>query len=165
MEKFEFRTIHIEETEQAVQIEQICFPPNEACSREYMEERIKVAPEFFLVAVDRETGKIAGFLNGLSTMETKFRDEFFTDAMLYDPKGTTVMLLGLDVLPKYRRQGLARELVHRYAEIEKENGRKLLLLTCLEEKVPMYEKFGLEDYGMADSTWGGEAWHEMGYKL
>ena len=49
--------------------------------------------------------------------------------------------------------------------IEKENGRKLLLLTCLEEKVPMYEKFGLEDYGMADSTWGGEAWHEMGYKL
>ena len=98
-------------------------------------------------------------------METKFRDEFFTDAMLYDPKGTTVMLLGLDVHPKYRRQGLARELVHRYAEIEKENGRKLLLLTCLEEKVPMYEKFGLEDYGMADSTWGGEAWHEMGYKL
>ena len=108
MEKFEFRTIHIEETEQAVQIEQICFPPNEACSREYMEERIKAAPELFLVAVDRETGKIAGFLNGLSTMETKFRDEFFTDVMLYDPKGTTVMLLGLDVLPKYRRQGLAR---------------------------------------------------------
>ena len=81
MEKFEFRTIRIEETEQAVQIEQICFPPNEACSREYMEERIKAAPELFLVAVDRETGKIAGFLNGLSTMETKFRDEFFTDAM------------------------------------------------------------------------------------
>ncbi len=97
---FEFRTIHMEETEQAVQIEQICFPPNEAepPSREHMEERVKAAPELFLVAVDRETGKIAGFLNVLSTKETKFRDEFFTDAGLYDPSGDTVMLLGLDVL-------------------------------------------------------------------
>ena len=162
---FEFRTIHMEETEQAVQIEQICFPPNEACSREHMEERVKAAPELFLVAVDRETGRIAGFLNGLSTKETKFRDEFFTDAGLYDPSGDTVMLLGLDVLPEYRRRGLARELVHRYSVREKEKGRKLLLLTCLEEKVPMYEAFGLQDYGMAESTWGGEAWHEMGYKL
>jgi hypothetical protein len=54
-----------------------------------MKERVKTAPELFLVAIDRSTGKMAGFLNGLATDETIFRDEFFTDASLYNPKGKT----------------------------------------------------------------------------
>ena len=76
-EKFEFRNIKQEEADQAVKIEEICFPPEEACSEKMMRERVKSAPELFLVAVDRETGKIAGFLNGLSTDEEIFRDDFF----------------------------------------------------------------------------------------
>ncbi len=36
---------------------------------------------------------------------------FFTDASLNNPKGKKVMILGLDVLPEYRGQGLAREIV------------------------------------------------------
>ena len=66
-EKFEFRSINADEVDQAVIIEHICFPPNEACSEKCIKERVKKAPERFLVAVDRETGKLAGFLNGLST--------------------------------------------------------------------------------------------------
>ena len=76
-ERFEFRNIRPEEADQAAQIEQICFPPNEACSEKMMKERVLTAPEFFLVAVDKETGKIAGFLNGLATDEEALRDEFF----------------------------------------------------------------------------------------
>lgn len=164
-DQYEFRDIRPEEADQAVVIEQICFPPNEACSEAHMKERVAAAPELFLVAVDRSTGKLAGFLNGLSTKETVFRDEFFTDITLYDPDGTHVMLLGLDVLPEHRGQGLGRALVAEYARREGEKGREKLLLTCLEEKVAMYEKFGLLDHGMANSTWGGEAWHEMSLQL
>lgn len=69
-----------------------------------MSERIKAVPELFLVAIDRENGKIAGFLNGIATEEEFFRDEFFTDATLNNPEGKNVMLLGLDVLPEYRGQ-------------------------------------------------------------
>ena len=65
LEKFEFRDIKPEEAEQAVAIEQICFPPNEACSEQHMKERMRKAPELFLAAVDKETGRIAGFLYGL----------------------------------------------------------------------------------------------------
>lgn len=164
-ERFEFRTIRLEEAEQAALIEQICFPPNEACTREMMYRRVKKAPELFLTAVDKRTGKIAGFLNGLSTHETAFRDEFFTDESLYDPDGETVMLLGLDVLPEYRRIGLARRIVSEYAGREREKGRKRLLLTCLPNKVGMYGAFGFLDKGIADSTWGGESWHEMEMRL
>ena len=161
VERFEFRNIRPEETEQAIAIEQICFPPNEACAPGSMRDRVAAAPELFLVAVDRETGKIAGFLNGLATEETKFRDEFFTDAGLHDPEGTVVLLLGLDVLPAYRGQGLAREIVSQYKARQRKQNRRLLILTCLEAKVDMYRKMGFSDLGLSGSVWGGEQWHEM----
>ena len=160
-QRFEFRNIRFDEALQTAEIERICFPPNEACSEKMMVERVNRAPEYFLVSVDRATGRIAGFLNGLATDESTFRDEFFTDAGLHDPQGKTVMLLGLDVLPEYRRQGLASELMRRYLAIQKERGKKKVLLTCLDAKVEMYKKMGFQDDGMADSSWGGEAWHEM----
>ena len=78
-DNFEFRSIHPDEVEQAIAIEQICFPPNEACSPKAMTERIAKVPQLFLVAIDKSTGKLAGFLNGVATDEEKFRDEFFTD--------------------------------------------------------------------------------------
>lgn len=162
-EEFEFRDILPSEGEEANEIEQICFPPHEACTRERILERVSAAPELFMVAVDKQTGKIAGFLNGVSTDETKFRDEFFTDISLYEPDGQSVMLVGLDVRPEYRRKGLARGIVCEYIRRESEKGRRYLYFTCLEEKVPMYLKFGFTDNGIANSTWGGEQWHEMVY--
>ena len=165
LEKFEFRDIRQDETAQAVAIAQICFPPNEACSEKAMRERISVAPDLFLVVVDKGTGKIAGFFNGLATNEYTFRDEFFTDAGLHNPDGENIMLLGLDVLPEYRGQGLGRELVYEYLRRERENHRREVILTCLESKVKMYKKFGFMDRGIANSTWGGEEWHEMSCTL
>ena len=126
-----------------------------------MKERIAKAPELFLVAVEKETGKLAGFLNGLATDENLFRDEFFTDVNLYQPDGKNIMLLGLDVLPEHRNQGLARKIVLQYLRREQENSRDMLILTCLQNKVKMYEKMGFVDRGIANSTWGGEEWHEM----
>ncbi len=160
-ELFELRSIREEEADQAVSIEQICFPPNEACSEEHMKDRIAKAAEMFLVAIDKGNGRIAGFLNGLATNEDTFRDEFFTDASLYDPAGKNIMLLGLDVLPDYRGQGLARELMHQYIRREQVNNRRMLILTCLQSKVDMYKKMGFRDEGISGSSWGGEEWHEM----
>ena len=122
--------------------------------RKRLTERIKATAETFLVAEDKETGKLAAFLNGVPTDEEAFRDEFFTDISLSNPEGKNIMLLGLDVRPEYRMQGLGRELVSRYCQKEAQKGRKKLFLTCLDEKVKMYEKFGFTDLGQANSTWG-----------
>ncbi|MEG2296948.1 MAG: DUF6429 family protein, partial [Clostridium sp.] len=81
--KYEFRYIHLDEAEQAADIEQICFPSNEACSREMMKDRIKVASDFFLAAIDKETENIAGFLNGIITDEYSFRDELCFEHMMH----------------------------------------------------------------------------------
>jgi len=56
-DRFEFRDIRQEEADQAVAIEQICFPPHEACSEKHMKARIAKVPELFLVAIDKETEK------------------------------------------------------------------------------------------------------------
>ena len=164
-EKYEFRDIVPEEIAQTAEIERICFPPNEACTYEHMSDRIRKAPALFLVAVDKETGKIAGFLNGLATDREHLTDDFFENADTHEPDGDNVMLLGLDVLPEYRGQGLARALMSRYREREKKKGRKKLVLTCLDQKVEMYEKFGFTDHGIGESVWGGEPWHEMSMEL
>lgn len=109
-EKIEFRNILSDELNQAIRIEQICFPPNEACTPIIMGERIAKASELFLVAVDRSTNELVGFLDGISTNECKFRDEFFTDINMYDINGKNIMLLGLDVLPEYRGKGVANSI-------------------------------------------------------
>jgi threonine aldolase len=165
MNRFEFRDILPEEADQAATIEQICFPPHEACSEAMMKERVAKVSELFLVAVDKESGKIAGFLNGLATDEKGFRDEFFKDSGLHNPTGSYVMLCGLDVLPQYRGQGLATEIMQQYIQRETKRGRKQLILTCLEEKISMYEKMGYRNNGIANSTWGNEEWYEMIYEL
>ncbi|MDE7184442.1 MAG: GNAT family N-acetyltransferase [Lachnospiraceae bacterium] len=164
-ERFLLRDILPEEAEQAAEIEQICFPPNEACAKDKIVERVAAAPELFLVAVDQETGKLAGFLNGIATDEYFFRDEFFTDIKLHKPDGKNVMLLGLDVLPAYRGQGLAREIMYQYLRRESENGRKMVFLTCLQSKVKMYTKMGYMNKGISRSAWGGEQWYDMAYVL
>ena len=80
-----------------------------------------------------------------------------------NPEGKNIFLLGLDVRPEYRRQGLAREIMNQYVKREQAKGRKMLKLTCLEQKVEMYKKMGYKDEGISASVWGDEEWHEMSY--
>ncbi|MBO4291390.1 MAG: GNAT family N-acetyltransferase [Lachnospiraceae bacterium] len=161
--RYEIRQLRPEEGEQAIRIEHTCFPPNEACRAERILERIRKAPELFLAAVDSETGKCAGMINGIATNEKVFRDEFFTDITLHNPEGEQVIILSVAVLPEHRHQGLAGRMMAEYVKWAKAHGRKELLLTCLKEKVTLYRGMGYEDLGMANSEWGGEEWHEMRY--
>lgn len=76
-ERYEFRNIKQNEAEEAAEIERICFPPNEACSKKHMKDRVAGIADLFLVAIDKENGKMAGFLNGLATDDEILKDEFF----------------------------------------------------------------------------------------
>ena len=99
------------------------------------------------MAVDRKSGEVAGFLNGLATDGDCLKDEFFRNADLHDPTGDNVMILGLAVLPKYRGIGVASELMRRYSGIQRQQGRCALILTCLDAKVEMYKRWALKMKG------------------
>jgi GNAT superfamily N-acetyltransferase len=75
------------------------------------------------------------------------------------------MIMGLDVLPEYRNQGLAKAIMYEYLRREHGRDRKRILLTCLKSKVQMYEKMGFQSHGIAESSWGDEQWYEMSQVL
>lgn len=60
------------------------------------------------------------------------------------------MILGLEVRPEYRKQGLAKEIIFPYLRKEWERDRKLIILTCLANKGKMYQK--IKDRVAIDST-------------
>ena len=164
-ERYELRGILPEEAERATEIETVCFPPSEACTLPIMKERIRLAADCFLTAIDRTTGEMVGFVNGLCTNEWTLRDELFTDTSLHDSDGRNVMICSVAVLPEYRKQGIAREMVCEFLRRQQAMGRSQAILTCVPGKVKMYQKFGFYDKGESESTWGGEKWHEMSCTL
>ena len=164
-EGFEIREILPGEYMEAARIEQVCFPDGDAVPEDAMIEKAEAAPELFLVAADKKRGCLAGFLNGLATDEAHLRDGFYTDASLHDPKGENVVLLGLDVLPRYRGRHIATELMRAYARRERARGRKALILTCLKDRVDMYIRMGFEESGPSLSSWGGGTYREMVLRL
>jgi len=160
-----FRNIRETETDQTAEIESICFSKEEACTLEMMQDRMQYAKDMFLVAEDTTTGKIAGYLTGIATDQENFSDQFFFQGSLHNSAGKNVMLVGLEVLPEYRMKGIAKELMRRYAQRQKEQGRKKMILTCKSHFIKMYEKMGFTDKGISASVWGNTHWHEMVYDL
>lgn len=164
-ERFTFRTIDPENTQEVdytIYMEELCMDPGEGCSRDEILSKVYAAPELFLLAVDKQTDEIAGYVNGIGTDEEVIRDAFFSDGgKLHNPDGSNIMLVSLVVMPKYRGIGLGREIMRVYAEREQAKGRKRMILTCVEKKIPMYEKFGYKLLGVSASVYSGLVWYDM----
>ena len=114
-----------------------------------MVERATKAPEYFLVAVDRQTGKIAGILNGLATDETTFRDEFFYKRRASCPGRKNSHASWTGSSSGISGRGACQSA---YVSVSLQNGAKekdMVLLTCLDSRVPMYEKMGFQSEGTA----------------
>lgn len=148
-----------EEAKALAEIEKICFPPKEAASEEAVCERMRVFPENFLVA--ELEGRVIGFINGGTTDVPYLPDEFYHDVTLHKPEGAYQTVFGLNVLPQFRRRGIGAMLVRAFVRMADERGKKGVILTCKEQKIPFYEKIGFKYYGQADSEHGGAAWYDM----
>jgi ribosomal protein S18 acetylase RimI-like enzyme len=153
------RQATLKDLDSVAKIEEICFPKAEAATRESFEDRLKSFPESFLIA--ELDGNIGGFINGSVINEKVNRDEFYSDASFHNPQGDYQSIFGLDVLPEYRRRGIAVELVKALIEAARKAGRKGLTLCCKEEKIHYYEKFGFVDIGKSKSEHGYAVWYDM----
>lgn len=160
-EYYEFRTVRENEAEEAARIEAVCFPPSEACTLPIMKQRVQAAPELFIVAEEKSTGRPAGFINAIATDEASLRDAFFTDISLHNPQGKNIMILSVAVLPQHRGRGLAGAMMREMVKRQKAAGKKAAVLTCLASRIGLYAGMGFADRGVSDSSWGGESWHEM----
>lgn len=149
-----------EDLDQVAEVERICFPEAEAAGRESLRLRIQAFPESFLVA-EEQGGAIIGFINGAVTDKKTISDDMFEYAGLHKEDGAYQSIFGLDVLPQYRRQGIAAALMEGLIRSAEEKGRKGLILTCKERLIPYYGKFGYRNMGVSESVHGGAVWYDM----
>lgn len=153
------RGAQAQEDKKLAEIEAVCFPAAEAASPEEITERMKVFPENFLVA--EAAGELVGFINGGTTDKPSLGDELYHDTGLHKPDGDIQTVFGLNVLPKYRHQGIARKLVKALLDLSRNRGKKAVILTCKEHMIPFYEGCGFTNHGVADSSHGGAVWYDM----
>jgi ribosomal protein S18 acetylase RimI-like enzyme len=153
------RKASIKDLDAIAKVETSCFPEVEAATRVSLEKRINTFSESFFVAeID---GKLIGFINGCIINGTVIYDELYEESTLHIPDGDYQTIFGLDVIPDYRNQGIAAQLMNYMIEVSSVAGRKGIILTCKEKLIHYYTKFGYVNKGISESVHGGAEWYDM----
>ena len=155
----EIRKGTIDDLEAVAVVEARCFPPEQAATREQFRDRLQTYPEGFWLLWDGEI--LVGFLDGMVSDSPELTDAMFDDASLHEPRGDWQMIFGLNTIPEYRNRGCAGQLIRQCIHDAEIEGRRGVVLTCLEEKIPYYEKFGFRNEGVSESVHGGAVWYLM----
>lgn len=140
-------------------VEAECFPPAEAATEKDFVERVRHYGDHFWLMHDGE--KLIAFVDGFVTDEPDLTDEMYENAAMHNENGAWQMIFGVNTLPAYRRQGVAAALIRRAIADARAQGRKGLVLTCKDQLVHYYAKFGFVSEGVSVSTHGGVVWYQM----
>jgi len=155
---YNIRNVTSSDLEQVTALEKICFPPAEAASKEAFAYRIGAFPERFFVA--EEEGRIIGLINGCASNQMTITDDLF-EPQGHEPDGKNQMIFGLAVHPDCQRQGIGTVMMEHMISFCKRTSMERVILTCKEEKISYYERFGYENQGISVSTHGGVVWYDM----
>ncbi len=155
------RTARASDLDEIANIEGVCFPEGQAAEKSVFRIRLEVFPRHFLLMCD-EYGRIVSFINGFVTDEPDLTDEMYAVSKLHDENGKWQMVFGLCTLPDYRQRGFAQKLLKEFIRTARSEGRKGVVLTCKQELIKYYEKFGFVSEGVTEnSVIGGVKWYQM----
>lgn len=157
------RKADISDIDTVTELEKSCFPVPEAADRNAFELRMKNYPECFWL-LERD-GQIISMINGMTTNCNDLCDEMYSGTDMYSPEGKWLMLFGVATTPAYQKRGFASQLMKRVIEDTKKQGRRGIVLTCKEELLPFYSRFGFVSEGISDSEHGGAKWYQMRLEL
>ena len=153
------RTVTPEDLSRCAAIESVCFPPLQAASPQAIERRIRAYGDHFLVAVAE--GELIGYIMGPVIAQPYIADWMYADESCHQPDQPYQSVFSLAVMPTAQRRGVGGTLIHAMAALARQEGREAVTLNCREEKIPWYAGFGFVHHGLAQSSHGGVAWHNM----
>jgi ribosomal protein S18 acetylase RimI-like enzyme len=163
MNEIIIRNVLSKDLDECFQVEISGFTPEEAASKETIRLRIDSFPQGFLVA--ELNGRVLGMLNSASTDKDDISDEELKQLVGHDPDGRNMVVFALAVLPEYRKQGIARQLMQRFTEEARKLQKQNILLMCKQHLIAYYESMGFTRIGLSKSTHGRAEWHEMQLRL
>ncbi|MCK9239147.1 N-acetyltransferase [Desulfocurvus sp.] len=156
---FVVRRVRPEDLDACHRLEQCCFPPAEAASREKVAARIERFPEAFLVA--EADGVVVGQVSCGATHKDDITDEAFKALIGHHPDGRNLVVFTLTTDPGWRKRGVASALMARLLADARARGRARVLLLCKDDLKGFYQGLGFADGGLSASTHGGTTWSEM----
>lgn len=157
------RVASAEEADRVYAIEELCYPPEAAATREAFHRRYKQFGDFFYVA--EEGAKLAGVANGIRMAHDRIEDEGLKQLEGSDPNGHYFCLLTVAVAPGFRRKGIGHSLVGAIVQQAREQRLAAVLLMSEAHLLPFYERLGFRYVKPSASPHGGIAWHEMRLEL
>jgi len=152
------RKATMEDLNQIVAIASLCFPSNEIILKKTLKERLEVYSDYFWLL--KEDRKIIGFIDGLVTDYTNLTDEMYKNPNLHNENGEWQMIFDICILPKYRKRCYAEKLLNQVISDVKPY-RHGLVLTCKDEFIHYFKKFGFKNEGVSESTYMGEVSYLM----
>lgn len=155
----EIRNASLKDLDEIDRLEHACFPPEEAASRESLKQRLEVFPNHFWL-LERD-GKLVSMVNGMVTDESELKDDLYENAGLHNESGQWQMLFGVETDPQFRKKGYASILMKEVIKDCTNDSRNGIILTCLEEYIPFYEKLGFVNKGKSSSRHAGKTWYQM----
>ena len=159
-ERYRIRNANWQDLDKLSQIEAACFPAAEAATKETLAQRLQIYSKHFLI-LELNDGTIIGFIDGFVTNQAAITDEMFEQPHLHDESAAYQAVFGLNVLPDYRGNHYGIALMNRLIADACAAGRKGCILTCKENMISYYEKFGYQNQGVSQSEHGGAVWYDM----
>ena len=147
-------------------VEAAAFPAAEAASGDSFRWRLEhLGDSFFVAELPDEQGiyRIIGLIDARPTYDERLTDELFENGGVV--AGENQAIMGLALLPEYQAMGVGSRLMGDFINEMKSSGYRHILLTCKEEKITYYERFGYENLGVSASVHGGARWYDMIRKI
>lgn len=160
MTKITYDKAKITDIDDVMHIEETSFPADEVLARASMLERIQVIPERFFVARNEE-GRVVGILVGPTSDKCYLTDDMFEKTEASLPTDRFQIIVSLAVDSEYQGLGIATSLLDLMKEAAAEESRQGISLTCVENLIPYYERYGFVSKGISDSQLAGETWYNM----
>ncbi|KAI8378027.1 acyl-CoA N-acyltransferase [Radiomyces spectabilis] len=165
-EEYTFEPAQLADLDRVHQLESSSYHPDEAASRQQLENRIGFAamsdPALFTVM--RCQGNIIGFICSTLTNNDLVTDESMS---VHDPQGQTVCLHSVTIDHAYRRRGLAQAILNKWIdELRNVHDRrpeqkyKRIALLSRPYLLPLYESVGFKTLGQSVVQHGPEPWFD-----
>ncbi len=141
-------------------IETTCFPPSQAATEGTLAKRIATFGNHFWL-LENDDGEVVSYIGGCVSDARDLEDTMYEDESLHSEDGKWQMLFSVTTLPKYEHHGYASILMKAVLNDCLKEQREGVVLTCLEDKISFYERFGFVNEGVSSSVHGHVVWYQM----